>query len=154
MTQDAPDRLVEIARRLEECIAILERESGLRPFRVPDRDNIDGASPYYGEDNGQLFVRAMERGKLVRDEAHESVESVVESLVTSAAVEVARAYEVRHRRPSEDSRRQWFHLSEFWLGKVEQAWGDRLHSDHVAVLRVAPFDDEAFRRARAGRSCG
>ncbi|MCT1619924.1 hypothetical protein M3B33_12610, partial [Janibacter hoylei] len=139
---DVPDRLAEVARRLEECVAVLERESGLRPWRVPDRDNIDGAHPYYGEDDGRLFVRAHERGKLVRDEVHESVDGVVESLVTDMAAQLARTYEARHRRPREDSRRQWFHLSELWLSRVELAWGDRLHSDHVAVLRESPFNDD------------
>ena len=139
---DVPDRLAEVARRLEECVAVLERESGLRLWRVPDRDNIDGAHPYYGEDDGRLFVRTHERGKLVRDEVHESVDGGVESLVTDMAAQLARTYEARHRRPREDSRRQWFHLSELWLSRVELAWGDRLHSDHVAVLRESPFNDD------------
>ena len=95
-----------------------------------------------GEDDGRLFVRAHERGKLVRDEVHESVDGVVESLVTDMAAQLARTYEARHRRPREDSRRQWFHLSELWLSRVELAWGDRLHSDHVAVLRESPFNDD------------
>lgn len=138
-------RLAEVAHRLEECFAILERKSGRRPWRVPAQDNVDGAYPYYGEEDGRLFVRAQERGQLVRDEPHDDVEGVVESLVTGAAVEVATAYEVRHRRAQEDSRRQWFHLSELWLAEVEPAWGDRLHAQHMQVLSVAPFDDDRWR---------
>ncbi|MGO1165102.1 MAG: Imm63 family immunity protein [Janibacter sp.] len=108
---------------------------------MPDQEDREGAEPYYGEEAGRLFLRARERGKLVLDEDHGDVESLVAAIVTRAAVGMAMDYEVRHRRPNEDSRRQWFHLGERWLGRVEPAWGDRLHEDHARVLQSAPFVD-------------
>lgn len=147
--RDAGRRLEEVARRIDECVAILERESGLRPHHVTDQDNMDLAEPYYGEEGGRLFLRAQERGRLVRDEVHEDVESLVESVMEGLVSGVASTFEVQNRRSGEDFRRQLFHLREQWLAAMDESWGERKRQDHAETLRIAPFDDDYEYRVAA-----
>lgn len=145
-------RLEEVARRVDECVAILERKSGMRPHHVTDQDNMDLAEPYYGEEDGRLFLRAKERGQLVLDEVHEDVESLVEAIMEGLVWGVASRVEVQNRRADEDSRRQLFHLTEQWLAAMDESWGERKRQDHAETLRDAPFDDDwEYRVAAAVR---
>lgn len=135
------DRLAEVARRIEQHVAHLERLSGKRPWHVTDTENLDAGYPYYREEGGRLVLRANERGRVLSEEWTDDVDELVRLVMRSLVTEVATKHEAGHRRRGEDSRRQWFALTEQWLGAMDPRWGELERAHQQRILASHPFRD-------------
>ncbi len=135
------DRLAAVARRVAECVDVLERLAGRRPRHIPSTENIDGGYPFYREEGGRLVYRVRERGRDVIEDAAEDVEDLVRRIMAGVVFDLACAHVARHPRPREDSRRQLFALTEEWLTAMDPAWGARERERHTEILRGNPFSD-------------
>ncbi|NHN56163.1 hypothetical protein G9U51_10275 [Calidifontibacter sp. DB0510] len=132
-------RLAEVARRVDECVAMLHAQSGLRPWHVTDTECLDAGFPYYREEHGRLFYRVQEKGRTLREDVVDDVEELVHLVMVDLVSEVAGAYELAHRRKGEDTRRQWFHLTEAWLTAMDPRWGALERERQALILRAYPF---------------
>lgn len=129
----------EIARR----VAQLEAVSGLKVSFVPSDEDRDAGYPFYRPALGGGFrYMARERGQVVMEELVADVDELARRVLRDLAAQLAQAYEVRHRIPGQDSRRQWFALAETWLSALEPAWGAAEQERHAQILRSAPFRDQ------------
>lgn len=113
---------------------------------MPERTPPGGEGTFLVEVEGALELRWTERGweqLLCRGD----VDAVLYELLHGITAAQAQSYEFRHRRPGEDSRRQWMAMQVRRLGELDPAWEERARADYAKLLAEHPFDDQLARRA-------
>lgn len=70
-----------------------------------------------------------------------SVDDLLFWVTSDIARQLAQADELAHRRPDEDSRRQWFARWVELMAGLRPDWGERVAAYVEGVLRSAPYDD-------------
>lgn len=70
-------------------------------------------------------------------------DDVLETVFVSVTQSLASHYEARHRRPGEDSRRQWFDLQIDLMNRLRPEWAQRLRAHQLSVLQTFPFVDRS-----------
>jgi hypothetical protein len=104
----------------------------------------DGARPHIEFAGSQFHYVVVERGveleRLFSPKAADILYHVFEGVTFSMAC----AYELRHRRPGEDSRRQLFDVQLELLGKLSADWQRRSRARLDEVLCQHPFVDPAL----------
>ena len=118
------------------------------PAALPAREReADAYEPYWLDVRGfpPNFVYSLfyeERGE--RQVLAESIrgDDVMEAIFKRATQSAATRIELQHRRPDEDSRRQWFALQAEMMERLKPEWGQRLRAHQNIILQRSPFDDK------------
>jgi hypothetical protein len=102
----------------------------------------DGGS--HVEHYGRTFAYVVtERGIECERRETNDPEELLYWLVSDAAREAARQYELRNRVPGRDSRRLLFTKHVEFLQSFRADWGSRKRAQYDAVLELRPYRDEA-----------
>ncbi|TWE07857.1 Imm63 family immunity protein [Rudaeicoccus suwonensis] len=136
---DLEELQAEIDRLAEQVIVPGIRH---RPH-VPRQVNPDAGYMFWRW-NGELGCYdylATERGELVIDRHTSSRSELIEWIICDVAHDVAVSYEVGHRRPAEDSRRQQFALWVELMTRVSPQWGEHTGAKVREFLAVSPYSD-------------
>lgn len=76
-----------------------------------------------------------------------SPEALVFYVASGITCAMAQRYELEHRRPGEDTRRQWMADHVRRMAALRPSWGARQQAEYDEVLTRHPFDDQLARRA-------
>lgn len=112
---------------------------GIRNFTIDCAPRGDG-SPYIEISDAYHFV-VEERGLELERRTTRDLDELLYWVFNDVTFTVASSFELRNRRPDEDSRRQLFAKQEELLNLASEAWGRRKESEHKAVLANYPFND-------------
>ncbi|MGI8524087.1 MAG: Imm63 family immunity protein [Nocardioides sp.] len=108
---------------------------------VPDRVNRDSGYPFWRREGDRFVYAAHDRGQeSMRCEAH-SVDDLLFRVTSGVASRLVQDHELAHRRPDEDSRRQWFGLWVELMAGLRPDWGERVAAYVADVLRTAAYVD-------------
>ena len=105
-------------------------------FGTPQGDG----SPYVEIGDAYYFV-VEERGiELERRETND-IDELLYWIFDGVTFSMSSDFELRNRRPGEDSRRQLFANQEELLGQLSGAWRERKQEEHKRILIHHPFND-------------
>jgi hypothetical protein len=99
----------------------------------------DGARPHVEFGGGQFHYVVVERGTELRRESSADANEILYHVFEGVTFSMACHYELRHRRPSEDFRRQLFDVQLQLLGQLSADWQRRTRARLDEVLRRHPF---------------
>jgi len=97
-------------------------------------------SPYIEISDAYHFV-VEERGLELERRKTSDLDELLYWVFDGVTFTVASSFELRNRRPNEDSRRQLFAKQEELLNLASEAWGRRKEVEHEGVLANYPFND-------------
>lgn len=112
---------------------------GIRNLTIDSAPRGDG-SPYIEISDAYHFV-VEERGLELDRRKTRDLDELLYWVFDGVTFTVASSFELRNRRPNEDSRRQLFAKQEELLNLASAAWGRRKEVEHRAVLANYPFND-------------
>lgn len=121
-----------------QAAMIIEVPVGLLPTYGHSQD---GARPHVEVSGSLLHYVIVERGEELLREYFSDLPSLLERIFRSIASDMASAYECRHRRESEDFRRQMFAKQLEYLGTLDPAWAKRERRRLNQILSSHPFTD-------------
>ena len=112
---------------------------GIRNLTIDSAPRGDG-SPYIEISDAYHFV-VEERGLELERRKTRDLDELLYWVFDGVTFTVASSFELRNRRPNEDSRRQLFAKQEELLNLASEAWGRRKEVEHKGVLANYPFND-------------
>ena len=124
----------------------LARTIGLQDKAVEAYPRGDG-TPFVAIDDAYHFIIA-ERGVEHERRTTASVDELLYWIFDAITFTAANDYELAHRRPGEDFRRQMFAKQEELLASLSESWGRRKADAHRLILRDHPFADGADEKGR------
>lgn len=111
-------------------------------YLLPTYDSpLGDATPFIEIVRGAFHFVVSERGTEFERRVTRDLDELLYWVFTGVTFELASTWEVAHRRPGEDSRRQLFARQEELLGSRSPAWAERCREEHAQVLREHPFRD-------------
>jgi hypothetical protein len=105
-------------------------------FGTPQGDG----TPYVEVSDAYYFIveeRGIELDRRKTDDTDELLYWIFEGVTFSMSSD----FELRNRRPGEDSRRQLFAKQEALLGQLSTQWRERKLEEHRRILTGHPFND-------------
>jgi hypothetical protein len=157
-----PVSLEEIRRAIDERVDRLRALGHVRDTWLPvprAEAHVDGGYFYAVPEDAYAFG-AGERGEEFDRRETTSLDELLFWCLDTVVMVMASEWEVTHRRPGEDSRRQLFARRVELMTAVDEAWGSRLRAQLDRVLERNPYDDalvgwtsgtvRAVRRSRRG----
>jgi hypothetical protein len=136
--RDEYERYLALARSLAAAAGVAAHEVPTRSVPADEGSFVEGTG-------ARLALRYVERGAMktiAAGDADALAYPVLRSITWSQAI----AHELRHRRPGEDSRRQWMHDHVRRMAALRPEWGDATRAHYDEVLVTYPFDDAGTRR--------
>ena len=115
------------------------RRLGIRNLTIDSAPRGD-ESPYIEISDVYHFV-VEERGLELERRKTRDLDELLYWVFDGVTFTVASSFELRNRRPNEDSRRQLFAKQEELLNLASEAWGHRKEVEHKGVLANYPFND-------------
>jgi len=106
---------------------------------VPSHDG----SAHIEREGPLLCYVVTERGSEYERRRTPDAEELLYWLMSDVTFDMAAKYELAHRRPAEDFRRQLFRVQEDLLESLNVAWADDLRRKYEIILRNHPFLDGA-----------
>ncbi len=97
---------------------------------------------------GELHYVFVERGEEKSRFSTYDIDELLYVVLRDATAEIASKYELAHRVPDEDTRRQRFQKHEDLLALLSPAWAERRRAEHNEILRQSPYDDAWPARTR------
>ncbi|HEY2589451.1 MAG TPA: Imm63 family immunity protein [Tepidisphaeraceae bacterium] len=131
--------LQQFQSEVERLAAVIGAPASLLPTYGRSEDF---ARPHIEFLGGQFHFVVEERGVQLQRESSPNPDDILYSVFEGITFSMAGDYEVRHRRPSEDSRRQLFDVQLQLLGKLSGDWQQRRRAHLGEILRQYPFSDE------------
>jgi len=101
----------------------------------------DFARPHIEVDAQQYHFVVVERGEELARVSTTELDELLYRVFEAATFSLACRYELRHRKPLEDSRRQLFRVQVELLAKLDARWGERRAEAHRLTLLQHPFSD-------------
>ena len=92
-------------------------------------------------EGASLCYVVTERGSELERRRTDDPDVLLYWLCSDVTFDMAVRYELEHRRPSEDFRRQLFKQQEELLRSLSPVWAERDREEKKAVLAKHPFDD-------------
>ena len=138
-----PVCLEEIRRAIDERVDRLRALGQVRDawVPVPWAESHDEGGYCYGVEGGAYVFAARERGEELGRRETGSLDELLFWCLDSVVMVMAAEWEVTHRRPDEDSRRQVFARRLELMAAVDEAWASRLQGQLERVLERNPYDD-------------
>ena len=99
-------------------------------------------SPHVEQEGPFLCFVVTERGTEYERRRTEDPDELLFWLMETVTFDMATRFELAHRRPNEDFRRQLFMKQEQLLHALRPSWGERCRRDLEKILRAHPFTDE------------
>ena len=125
--------LGETFRRMAQDLKV---ESYFKSFHTtPHHDG----SPHIELVDGKFHFVVTERGIELERRMGLSADEVLYLLFDGITQHMATQYELENRKESQDGRLVWFPYQEKLMGDLNPSWGERLKSEHAAILREHPF---------------
>ncbi|UZW57322.1 immunity 63 family protein [Sphingobium sp. JS3065] len=99
----------------------------------------DGA-PYVVVSDAYYFI-VEERGIELERRKTNDIDELLYWIFCGVTFSMASDFELRNRKPGEDSRRQLFAKQEALLGQLSAQWRERKLEEHRRILTRHPFND-------------
>ena len=131
--------LAEVQRRTRELATIIDAPESCLPTMGHTEDF---ARPYVEVVGPLLHYVVVERGQELLRESFQELEELLFRVFKDVTFQMAAMFELRNRRPSEDSRRLLFARQLELLSLLSPRWGDRERAGLCEVLKQHPFGDE------------
>ena len=112
---------------------------GIRNLIIATKPQGDG-SPYVEIDDHYNFV-IEERGLELERRRTKDLDELLYWFFDGITFTVSSSFELLHRKPHEDFRRQLFAKQEELLGYASSSWASRKAGEHQAILVKHPFQD-------------
>jgi hypothetical protein len=138
MAYEEIHNLDSLRRAIEELASLIEAP----PYDVPTSDPSKEGPHIEHDARGFHFVQ-VERGKEFQRFTSKSADEILYVIFQQVTFFMAVAYEVRHRIPGQDHRRQIFPYQLELLQRLQPAWSARAKGTMSGVI----FDDESGSRA-------
>ena len=100
----------------------------------------DNARPHVEVDPLLAYV-IVERGRELSRESFARSDALMERIFVDVTFEMASSFELEHRRPSEDFRRQLFNKQLSYLTVLDSSWAEHQRRALNEVLAANPFTD-------------
>jgi hypothetical protein len=138
-----PVGVEEIRSALDERVDRLRALGQVRDawVPVPFAETHDDGGYCYGVEGTAYVFAARERGEEHGRRETGSLDELLFWCLDSVVMVMAAEWEVTHRRPEEDSRRQVFARRLELMAAVDEAWAARLQQQLERVLERSPYDD-------------
>jgi hypothetical protein len=125
------------------CIRTMVKEYGSQ-IGAPDTELLgspqgDG-SPYVEVSDAYYFI-VEERGVELKRQRTDDIDELLYWIFDGVTFSISSDFELRNRRPKEDSRRQLFAKQEALLGQISRQWRERKLEEHRRILVDHPFED-------------
>jgi hypothetical protein len=135
------DHFAKLVRLIpERAFIIIPEKDGDCPF-PSDTKNV-GSNPC-------IEIRGKEYHYVVNDRGHECKREITRDenkinfwISRDYTRWIASRYELRHRMPSQDSRRQWMGLHVQLLERVNPEWAESIRNFYNEILSRHPFSDD------------
>lgn len=127
------------ARLIQRRVKTLAEKLGQSNFAISTSSNEDG-SPHIEVDEGYHFIvreRGLELSRKQTDDLDELLYWIFEGLTARMSWD----FELQHRRPAEDSRRQAFAKQIELLASLSSGWAARQRLEQEDIIRHHPFRD-------------
>jgi len=105
-------------------------------FETPQGDG----SPYVEVSDAYYFI-VEERGIELNRQKTVEVDELLFWIFDGVTLSMSSDFELRNRKPGEDSRRQLFAKQEALLGQLSARWRERKLEEHRLILTRHPFND-------------
>jgi len=130
--------LAEIKAEIDRRAAILGASPDLLPTYGVSRDF---GYPHIEVDDRRYHFVIVERGQELDRFSTPQLKELLYRVFESVSFVLAGRYEVQHRIPGEDSRRQMFGYQVQLLARLDRAWAERCSAKHKQILIENPFRD-------------
>jgi len=136
--------LARIQRRVIQLAALIGAPDELLPTFGSTED---GARPHIEVVGDLPYYVVVERGQELVRESFLDDDALLERIFGGVTFEMACAYELRSRRPTEDFRRQLFAKQLDLLAMLDLEWSTRRRARLLELLSEHPFADQLEPRA-------
>lgn len=128
----------DLRKRLETELEKINGGSGL----LPEINNSnDFAKPFIEIDRYGYNYVCRERGEEIFRKLPFDNEELTFEIFKDVTREMAWNWELKNRKPNEDSRRQVVEKQIELMAKLDKSFGDRIKKEIGQILRLAPYQD-------------
>ena len=99
------------------------------------------AQPYIECKFPFYYLITSENGKEIERQKFQNIELLLYSVFEKVTFDMALEYEVKHRIPSQDSRRVLFSHQLYLMGKLSPKWHDQLEQKIFEIVKYNPYQD-------------
>lgn len=139
MDKDAQSkpRDLETIRRIVSDYARRINAPDVSVFSAPRGDG----SPYIEVADDAYYFVIEERGTELHRRRTTDLDELLYWIFDHVTSSLSSDFELRHRKPGEDSRRQLFCKHEALLAQLSPHWGERKAEEHRRIVARHPFND-------------
>lgn len=130
--------LASFAAEVRRLAAVVDAPANLLPTFGRSEDF---ARPHIEFDGTRFHFVVVERGQEYERISSTDPDPILYEAFQSVTFSMATSYELRHRRPGEDFRRQMFDVQLDLLARLSSAWARRRREAIEATLGNHPFTD-------------
>lgn len=122
-----------------------------RAFGKPDNFPFETKPSHFGgyhieiSDDGSISLIGTDRGIVTVRKKTNSLNELMFWVFSDFAYSKGWEYELKHRHPTDDSRRIVFPKALDFIEKISPEWRGRLKAEQEEILRNNPFRDDPFR---------
>lgn len=133
----------DLLTRIQQSVADLAERIGAIGTLLPTfGGSEDFARPHIEAIGETMYFVVVERGQELTREVFFEQQALLERIFRGIASEMASTFELTHRRPNEDPRRQMFSKIIDLLTQLDETWGQRERQRLIGILSNHPFCDD------------